>query len=82
MNYAFIFGNFDGLSNLMVLRFFNDRGAILDFNLLSSPSLRSSPNLFSNSKGESLNKTLRSIPDRLPPLSCKHNFSIRDLRFG
>ena len=46
--YIFIFGNFDGLSNLMVLKFFNDRDIILDSNLLSNPFLRSSPNLFSN----------------------------------
>ena len=75
VSYVFTFGNFDGLSNLMVLRFVNDEDIILNSNLLSSPSLRSSPNLFSNSKDESLNKTLRSIPDRLPPLSCKSKYS-------
>ena len=78
--YVFIFGNFDGFSNLMVSRFFNDRDIILDSNLLSDPTLRSSPSLLSNSTGGSLNKILRSIPERLPPLSCKSKFSIIYLR--
>lgn len=54
---------------------------ILNFSLLSIPALRSSPNLFSNSKDGPLNKTLRSIPDRLPPLSGKSKYSIIHLRF-
>jgi len=49
VSYVFTFGNFDGLSNLMVLRFFNDRDIVLNSDLLSISSLRSSPNLFSNS---------------------------------
>ena len=69
LSYVFIFGNFDVLSNLMI-------EIILDFNLLSNPSLQSSPSPFSNSKGELLNKTLRSSPDRLPLLSGKNKCSI------
>lgn len=60
----------------MVLRFFNDRDLILASNLLSIPFLRSSPDLFSDSKGEFLDKTLLSTPDLLPPLSCKNKCSI------
>ena len=59
----------ESFSNLMVLRFFMDPETNLVFNLRSKPVRRSPPDLRSGSKGISVNNTLLSIPERLPPKS-------------